>query len=60
MVTSSSLNRAIGRIFEACTIAESSPAFTHSSRKTLLSRIRAAGFSPKEMFDSPSVVCTAG
>ncbi len=60
MVTSSSLNRAIGRIFDACTIAESRPAFTHSSRKTLFSRMRAAGFRPKEMFDSPNVVCTSG
>ncbi len=60
MLTSSSLNRAIGRILLACTIAESRPAFTHSSRNTLLSRMRAAGFRPKEMFDRPSVVCTSG
>jgi len=58
--TSSSENRAIGRIFEACTIAESRPAFTHSSRNTELRRMRAAGFRPKEMFDNPSVVCTSG
>ncbi|CAM5690596.1 hypothetical protein SGRIM128S_03849 [Streptomyces griseomycini] len=59
-MTSSSLNRAIGRIFDACTIAESRPALTHSSRKTEFSRIRAAGLRPKEMFDRPRVVCTRG
>ncbi len=52
--------RAIGRIFAACTIAESSPALTHSSRKTEFSTVRAAGLRPKEMLDSPSVVCTSG
>ena len=52
--------RATGRILEACTIAESSPALTHSLRKTELSTMRAAGFSPKLTLDRPSVVCTAG
>ncbi|CAM5366390.1 hypothetical protein STANM309S_04840 [Streptomyces tanashiensis] len=59
-MTCSSSKRAMGRIFDAWTIAESRPAFTHSSRKTELSRIRAAGLRPKEMFDSPSVVWTSG
>ena len=52
--------RAIGRIFEACTIAESSPALMHSARNTELSTCRAAGFRPKETLDRPSVVCTSG
>ncbi|CAM5413949.1 hypothetical protein STANM309S_01992 [Streptomyces tanashiensis] len=50
----------MGRIFDAWTIAESRPAFTHSSRKTELRTIRAAGLRPKEMFDRPRVVCTSG
>ena len=33
--------RAIGTIFEACTIAESSPAFTHSCKNTEFNTIRA-------------------
>ncbi len=41
-------------------MAESSPALTHSSRKTEFSRTRAAGFRPKEMFDRPRVVWTSG
>ena len=41
-------------------MAESRPAATHSLRKTELSTWRAAGFSPKEIFDRPSVVCTRG
>ncbi|MQY11595.1 hypothetical protein SRB5_17140 [Streptomyces sp. RB5] len=59
-MTCSSSSRAIGRIFAACTIAESRPAFTHSSRNTEFSTMRAAGFRPKEMFDRPRVVCTSG
>ncbi|CAO0829014.1 hypothetical protein SMICM17S_11825 [Streptomyces microflavus] len=50
----------MGRILEACTIAESRPALTHSSRKTELSTTRAAGFRPKEMLERPSVVWTSG
>ena len=53
-------SRAIGMILYACTIAESSPALTHSSRNTEFSTMRAAGLRPKEMFDRPSVVCTPG
>ena len=52
--------RAIGTILAACTIAESRPASMHSCRKTELSTTRAAGLSPKEMLDSPRVVCTSG
>ena len=47
-------------IREACTIAESSPACTHSARNTELSTARAAGFRPKETLETPSVVCTSG
>ena len=32
----------------------------HSFRNTELSTTRAAGLSPKEMLDSPRVVCTSG
>ena len=42
------------------TIAESRPALTHSCRNTELSTTRAAGLSPNEMFETPSVVCTSG
>ena len=52
--------RFIGRIFAACTMAESRPAFTHSWRNTEFSTMRAAGDSPKEMFETPRVVCTEG
>ncbi len=52
--------RDIGRIFEACTIAASSPAPTHSARNTELSTTRAAGFRPKEILDSPRMVRTSG
>ena len=52
--------RAIGTIFEACTIAESRPASTHSWRKTELSTTREAGLRPKETLETPSVVCTSG
>ncbi|COZ17796.1 Uncharacterised protein [Mycobacterium tuberculosis] len=52
--------RFIGRIFDACTIAESSPASWHSCRNTELSTWRAAGLRPNEMLDRPSVVCTSG
>ena len=41
-------------------MAESSPTLVHSARNTLLSTWRAAGFSPKLTFDSPSVVETPG
>ncbi len=41
-------------------MAESSPASAHSARNTELSTWRAAGLSPNEMFESPSVVCTSG
>ena len=50
----------MGRIFEACTMAESNPACTHSCRNTEFNTCRAAGDNPKEMFDSPKVVCTCG
>ena len=52
--------RAIGRILLGCTIAELSPASTHSLRNTELSTTRAAGLSPKLTFETPSVVCTSG
>ena len=44
----------------ACTMAESSPASTHSWRNTELSTWRAAGLSPNDTFDTPSVVYTPG
>ena len=47
-------------IFDGWTIAESSPIFTASARKTEFKTIRAAGFNPKETFETPSVVCTSG
>ena len=47
-------------IRDACTIAESSPARTHSARNTEFSTARAAGFRPNETLDTPSVVCTSG
>ncbi len=47
-------------IFDACTIAESRPTLRHSSRNTELSTALAAGFTPKLMFDRPSVVWTSG
>ena len=47
-------------ILAACTMAESRPASMHSLRNTELSTTRAAGLRPKEMFDSPRVVCTSG
>ena len=50
----------IGRIFDACTIAVSRPACTHSCRNTELSTWRAAGFSPNEMLEIPRVKCTSG
>ena len=49
-----------GRIFEACTMAESSPASTHSCRKTEFSTWRAAGLRPNETFESPRIVDTPG
>ncbi|CPU60606.1 Uncharacterised protein [Mycobacteroides abscessus] len=49
-----------GRIFAACTIAESSPASTASWRKTELSTVRAAGLSPNDTFETPSVVWMPG
>ncbi len=52
--------RAIGRIFDACTIAVSSPACTHSCRNTEFSTCRAAGFSPNDTFEMPRVKCTRG
>ena len=48
--------RAIGVIFEGCTIAESSPIFTASARNTEFKTMRAAGFRPKETLETPSVV----
>ncbi len=50
----------MGMIRAACTMAESSPALTHSARKTEFSTARAAGLRPNETFDTPSVVCTSG
>ena len=47
-------------ILATLTMAESRPAFTHSSRKTLFSTTRAAGLSPKLTFETPSVVRTRG
>ena len=47
-------------IFDGCTIAESSPIFTASARKTEFKTMRAAGFKPKETFDTPRVVWTSG
>ena len=44
----------------ACTIAESSPARTHSARNTEFSTARAAGLSPNDTFETPSIVCTSG
>ena len=52
--------RASGRILEACTIAESSPACTHSCRNTEFSTWRAAGLRPKDTLDSPRMVDTPG
>ena len=51
---------ATGRIFDACTIAASSPAFAHSARNTEFSTVRATGFSPNEMFERPKIVWTSG
>ena len=50
----------MGMIREACTIAESRPARTHSARNTEFSTARAAGFSPKDTFETPRVVWTSG
>ena len=52
--------RAIGVILDGCTIAESSPASTHSCRNTELSTMREAAFKPNETLLTPSVVCTSG
>ena len=41
-------------------MAESSPACTHSCRKTEFSTWRAAGLRPNETLDRPRVVCTLG
>ncbi len=49
-----------GRIFDACTMAESRPASTHSCRNTELSTCRAAGLRPKDTFDNPRIVDTPG
>ncbi len=49
-----------GRIFDACTMAESSPASTHSWRNTELSTWRAAGLRPNDTFESPRIVDTPG
>src|ERR1035438_8262542 len=50
MSRSESAIRCRGWILPACTIAASSPAWTHSCRKTELSSWRAAGESPKDKF----------
>ena len=42
------------------TIAESSPAWTHSCRNTEFSTCRAAGFRPKDTLETPSVVWMPG
>ena len=52
--------RARGMIFAACTMAESSPACTHSWRNTEFNTWRAAGLRPKETLETPSVVYTPG
>ena len=52
--------REIGTIRAAGTIAESSPASTHSCRNTEFSTTRAAGFRPKETLETPRVVWIPG
>jgi hypothetical protein len=47
-------------IFAASTIAEVSPADVASCKKTEFKTARAAGFSPNDTFETPSVVCTPG
>ena len=47
-------------IFEAWTMAESSPASTHSCRNTELRTWRAAGFRPNDTLDRPSTVWEPG